>query len=86
MSLQTHVSLVPALETAMGPHMQTMAHSLKTRHSDLRIGQYAAVISGEMKGWQGRLIRLNNTTATIDCAGGRQNPMITGPLKDFVLL
>lgn len=53
---------------------------------DLRIGRYAAVISGEMKGWQGRLTQLTNTTATIECAGGRQNPKITSLLKDFVLL
>ena len=47
---------------------------------------FLAVISGEMKSWQGHLIQLTNTTATIECAGGQQNPMITGPLKDFVLL
>ena len=44
MSLQTHVSLVPALETAMVPHMQTMGHSLEMRQSDSRIEQDAAVI------------------------------------------
>jgi hypothetical protein len=88
-----HVSLVPALETDMVPqetglgiHAQTRGHSLATRNLDPRIGQYAAVISGEMKGWQGRLVRLTNTTATIECAGGRQIPTITSPLKDFVLL
>lgn len=56
------------------------------RNVDSRIGQYAAVLSGQMKGWQGRLIRLTDTTATIECAGGRQRPEITGPLKDFALM
>lgn len=59
---------------------------METRTIDSRIGQYAAVISGQMKGWQGPLIRLTATTATIECAGGRQQPEITGPLKDFVLM
>jgi hypothetical protein len=62
------------------------SHRLERRHIDSRIGQYAAVLSGEMKGWQGRLVRLTDTTATIECAGGRQQPEISGPLKDFVLL
>ena len=62
------------------------SHGLEQRQVDSRIGQYAAVLSGEMKGWQGRLIRLTSTTATIECAGGRQQPEIAGPLKDFVLL
>jgi hypothetical protein len=44
------------------------------------------VVSGHMKGWQGRLIRLTDKTATIGCPGGRQQPEITGPLKDFVLM
>ena len=52
---------------------------------DSRIGQYAAVISGQMKGWQGRLIRLTDKNATIECAG-RQMPEITEPLKNFVLM
>ena len=62
------------------------SHRLESRHVDLRIGQYAAVISGQMKGWQGRLVRLTDTTATIECAGSQLQPEITGPLKDFVLL
>jgi hypothetical protein len=81
-----HVLLVPALETAMVFHTQTMGHRLETRNFDSRIGEYAAVISGEIKGWQGHLIWLTDTTATIECADGQQNPRITGPLKDFVLL
>ena len=67
-------------------HTQTRGHSLKMRDFDSRIGQYAAVISGEMKGWQGHLIQLTNTMANIECAGGWQNPKITSLLKDFVLL
>lgn len=59
---------------------------METRKVDPRIGQYAAVISGQMKGWQGPLIRLTPTTATIECVGGRQQPEITGALKDFVLM
>jgi hypothetical protein len=59
---------------------------VETRKVDPRIGRYAAVISGHMKGWQGPLIRLTATTATIECVGGRQQPEITGPLKDFVLM
>lgn len=56
------------------------------RQLDPRIGGYAAVLSGEMKGWQGRLIRLTDRTATIECPGSRQQPEITGLLKDFVLM
>ena len=61
-------------------------HHQETRNSNSKIGQYAAVIAGPMKGWQGHLIQLTDVTATIECTGGRQQPKIPGPLKDFVLM
>ena len=62
-----------------------IVHRHKRRLSGPRIGQYAAVISGQMKGWQGCLIQLTNMAATIEC-DGQYPPKIQGPLKDFVLI
>lgn len=80
-SLQTHVSLVPALQTTM--HQETALEGI-----DSRMGQYATVLAGSMRGRQGRLIHLTNKSATIECIGdiGRGNEKITGLLRDFALL
>jgi hypothetical protein len=80
------MSILPIYPISQGLQLTTGQRLVETRDPDSRIGQYAAVISGQMKGWQGRLIRLTDTTATIDCAGGRQQPEIQGPLNDFVLM
>lgn len=77
---------MPALDICSQNPNINFAHTLLTRNIDPRIQQDTAVISGEDKGWRGRLIRLTDTTATIECAGGRQQPEITGPLKNFVLM
>ena len=77
---QSNVSAM-SLSTATLP-----SHNLARILIDSRIGQYAAVLSGDFKGWQGRLVRLTDATATIECPGRQQQPEITRPLKDFVLL
>ena len=59
---------------------------VETRTIDSRVGQYAAVISGQMKEWQGCLLWLTGTTTTIECVGGQQQSEITGPWKNFVLM
>lgn len=51
---------------------------------DPRIGRYAAVYVGHLKGYQGRLIEINRITGTIECPG-RQIP-ITAPLNHLVFM
>jgi len=60
---QSNVSAM-SLSTATLP-----SHNLARILIDSRIGQYAAVLSGDFKGWQGRLVRLTDATATIECPG-----------------
>ena len=52
---------------------------------DPRIGREAAVYVGQMKGYQGRLIEINQHTGKIECAG-RQVPTYTTLLKHLVLM
>ena len=79
--LQTHVSLVPAIQTATA-HQETALGG-----TDSQMGQYAAILDGNMKGQQEHLIQLTDEFATIECMGIRWgNEKITGPLRDFALL
>ena len=51
---------------------------------DPRIGKEAAVIVGQLKGYQGRLIEINRDSGKIECPG-RQVPT-TALLKHLVLM
>lgn len=52
---------------------------------DPRIGREAAVYVGEMKGYQGRLLEIGQTTGKIETIG-RQFPTYTTLLKHLVLM
>jgi ribosomal protein L24 len=52
---------------------------------DPRIGREAAVYVGQMKGYQGRLVDINQNTGKIECPG-RQFPIYMAPLCHLVLM
>ena len=56
------------------------------RRSDPRIGREAVVYVGQMKGYQGRLVEINEHTGKIECPGRPMVPFIMTPLKDLILM